>query len=96
MVEIGLLLDQWDPRYHQSAVKPLFATVKALMELRPAGACKFILGYVSRFKSNDLAVNAEVLRLKMHIAEVPGTRKSLAGGAHEGWVYEISKETDLL
>lgn len=46
--------------------------------------------------SNDLAVNAEVLRLKMHIAEVPGTRKSLAGGAHEGWVYEISKETDLL
>jgi hypothetical protein len=42
--------------------------------------------------SNDLAVNAEALRLKMHIAEVPETRKSLAGGAHEGWVYEISNQ----
>jgi len=47
------LLDQLDPRYHQNAVKPLFATVKALIELRPAGACKFILGYVSRFKRFD-------------------------------------------
>nr|PNR56969.1 hypothetical protein PHYPA_003962 [Physcomitrium patens] len=80
--------------YHQSAVKPLFATVKALMELRPVGSCKFILGYVSRFKSNDIAVNAEVQRLKMDICEAPGTRKSLAGGAHEGWVYEISIKPD--
>lgn len=46
--------------------------------------------------SNDLAVNSEVLRLKMHIAEVPGTRKSLAEGAHEGWVYKISKDSDRL
>lgn len=64
------------------------------MELRPVGSCKFILGYVSRFKSNDIAVNAEVQRLKMDICEAPGTRKSLAGGAHEGWVYEISIKPD--
>ncbi|KAG0617805.1 hypothetical protein M758_4G016200 [Ceratodon purpureus] len=82
--------------YFQSAAKPLFASVKALMELRPGGACKFILGYVSRFKSNDVAVNAEVQRLGMKMVEVPGTRKSLAGGAHEGWIYEISKDSDQL
>lgn len=49
----AILLDQLDPRYFQNAVKPLLGTVKALMELRPAGACKFILGYVSRFKRFD-------------------------------------------
>ena len=56
-----------------------------LLTLRHASLC-----------SNDVAVNAEVLKLKMHIAEVPGTRKPLAGGAHEGWVYEISKDSNQL
>nr|PNR54067.1 hypothetical protein PHYPA_007743 [Physcomitrium patens] len=32
----------------------LFATRKAFMEPRPVGSYKFILGYVSRFKSNNM------------------------------------------
>lgn len=46
--------------YHQSTVKPLSETGKALMELRLIGSGKFILGYVSLFKSNDIIVNVKV------------------------------------
>lgn len=41
-------------------------------------------------RSMDVAVIREASKLNLEVIEVPETRKKVAGGLYEGWIYEIS------
>ncbi|KAJ7551532.1 hypothetical protein O6H91_06G018900 [Diphasiastrum complanatum] len=75
--------------YQQSSLPLLFATVKHLLAYNEAG-CKFLLAYVSRTKSVDAAVLVEASKLNLEVCEAPNTRSLVAGGVHEGFMFEIS------
>jgi hypothetical protein len=40
--------------------------------------------------SMDIAVIREASKLNLEIIEAPGTRKEIAGGLYQGWIYNIT------
>ena len=61
----------------------VFSAAAALMAR--TAAAQFLLGYVSRATAIDASLSAAANQNGLALAEVPGTRAQVAGGA-EGWI----------
>ncbi|CAM6093615.1 unnamed protein product [Calypogeia fissa] len=75
--------------YQESFLPSLMTTIRHLLRQERARSSA-ILGYVSRFTSMDVAVIREASKLNLEVIEVPETRKKVAGGLYDAWIYEIS------
>ncbi|KAH7447643.1 hypothetical protein KP509_01G115000 [Ceratopteris richardii] len=80
--------------YQQASLHPLFKTVKSLLSHEACASKQFILSYVSRARSIDIALFKEAENQSLKISEIAGTRTWVHDNILEGTLYQVQLRND--